>query len=199
LPIDVASISAHKFHGPKGIGALFLRRNTRWQPWQRGGPQERDRRGGTENVAGIVGMGSAAHIAQQALLDGQTLPRIARLRDQLEQSILARIPDTHIIGVAQERTVPRVPNTTNIAFAGLEAEAILLLLSEHDICASAGAACSSGSLEPSPVLRAMGIPDRIGHGAIRFSLSKFTSEEDIHQTLAILPELIARLRKTLPV
>lgn len=194
LPIDLLSISAHKFHGPKGAGALYLRRGMRWQPWQRGGPQERDRRGGTENVPAIVAMGTAADLAAETLLDLTTWPRIARLRDQLEQGILQSIPDSHIIG----NPAQRLPNTTNIAFAGLEAEAILLLLSEHDICASAGAACSSGSLEPSPILRAMGIPDLIAHGAIRFSLSRFTTEEEIAATLATLPAIIARLRETLP-
>jgi cysteine desulfurase len=194
LPIELLSISAHKFHGPKGAGALFIRRGLRWQPWQRGGPQERDRRGGTENVPALVAMGAAADVAAETLLDQTTWPRVAQLRDQLEQGILQGIPDSHIIGDPAHR----LPNTTNIAFAGLEAEAILLLLSEHDICASAGAACSSGSLEPSPILRAMGIPDPIAHGAIRFSLSRFTTEGEIAQTLATLPGIIARLRETLP-
>jgi cysteine desulfurase len=167
----------------------------RWQPWVRGGPQERDRRGGTENVPGIVGMGRAAQLAAQALADGQTLERIKALRDRLEKGIIERIPDAHVIGAK----APRVANTTNIAFAGLEAEAILLLLSEQEVCASAGAACSSGSLEPSPVLRAMGVEDRIGHGAIRWSLSRFTTNEEIDTVLGVLPEVITRLRATLPV
>ena len=195
LPIDALSVSAHKFHGPKGVGALYLRRGVRWQPWQRGGPQERDRRGGTENVAGIVGMGMAAELAAKSLAEGRDTARIAVLRDRLERKILERIPDSHLNGDPQHR----VANTTNIGFAGLEAEAILLLLSERDICASAGAACSSGSLEPSHVLRAMHLPERIAHGAIRFSLSRQTTEADIDGALAVLPEVIAKLRATLPV
>jgi cysteine desulfurase len=195
LPIDALSVSGHKFHGPKGTGALYLRRGVRWRPWQRGGPQERDRRGGTENVPGIVGMGKAADLAAAALRDPDVAAGMARRRDRLQSEILARIPDSHVIGIHG----PRVHNTANIAFAGLEAEAILLLLSEHDLCASAGAACSSGSLEPSPVLRAMGIPDRIAHGAIRFSLSRMTTDHDIDSALQILPPIIDRLRATLPV
>lgn len=195
LPIDLLSISAHKFHGPKGVGALVVRRGTRWQPWQRGGPQELDRRGGTENLPGIAGMGKAAQLAAAALADNATWPRIRTLRDRLESAILQRIPDTHLIGDPNNR----LANTTNLAFAGLEAEAILLLLSERGLCASAGAACSSGSLEPSPVLRAMAIDDRIGHGAVRFSLSRFTTESEIDQAPEILPPVIAHLRQTLPV
>jgi len=195
MGLDLMSASAHKFHGPKGAGALYVRRGVRWQPWVRGGPQERDRRGGTENVAGVVGMGAAAELAALALADGQTPARIAALRDRLQAGILEHIPDAHVIG----GQTPRVPNTTNIGFAGLEAEAILLLLSERDICASAGAACSSGSLEPSPVLRAMGVNDRIGHGAVRWSLSRFTTESEIDNVLEVLPGIIAHLRATLPV
>jgi cysteine desulfurase len=195
LPIDLLSISAHKFHGPKGVGALVVRRGTRWQPWLRGGPQELDRRGGTENLPGIAGLGKAAQLAAAALADNATWPRIRALRDRLESGILQRIPDSHLIGDPRHR----IANTANIAFAGLEAEAILLLLSERGLCASAGAACSSGSLEPSPVLRAMGIDDRIGHGAVRFSLSRFTTDAEIDQALEILPPVIAHLRQTLPV
>jgi cysteine desulfurase len=195
LPVDLFSISAHKFHGPKGTGALYVRRGARWAPFIKGGPQERDRRGGTENVAGIVGMGVAAQLAAAALASQTEWHRVAKLRDDFEREVLRRIPDSHING----NPAHRLPNTTNIGFAGLEAEAILLLLSEQDICASAGAACSSGSLEPSHVLRAMHLPDRIAHGAIRFSLSRRTSESDIHAALAVLPGVIERLRVTLPV
>jgi cysteine desulfurase len=194
LPVDLLSLSAHKFHGPKGTGALFVRRSSRWQPWQRGGPQERDRRGGTENVAAIVGMGKAAEQAKHALDTGAYAP-IAALRDRLERSILEHIPDTSVNGDPARR----LPTTANISFAQLEAEAILLLLSEQNLCASAGAACSSGSLEPSPVIRAMGIPDPIAHGAIRFSLSRFTTDADIDVALEIIPPVIQRLRATLPV
>jgi cysteine desulfurase len=195
LPIDLLSISGHKFHGPKGAGALVVRRGVRWQPFVRGGPQERDRRGGTENVPGIVGMGAAAEIAGQLLDDPAAWRAVAALRDQLEREITAQIPDTHVNGTQSSR----LPNTTNIGFAGLEAEAILLLLSEQDICASAGAACSSGSLEPSHVLTAMHLPDRIAHGAVRFSLSPWTNVQDVQHTLEVLPRVIERLRAVLPV
>lgn len=197
LPLDLLSVSGHKFHGPKGIGALYVRRGARWVPWIRGGPQERDRRGGTENVAGIVGMGVAAELARQAVEERHEWPRVAALRDHLEREILTQIPDSYVNG-----DVPppwRLANTTNIGFAGLEAEAILLLLSERSICASAGAACSSGSLEPSHVLRAMHLPERIAHGAVRFSLSRRTTEAEVEEALAELPGIIARLRATLPV
>ncbi len=195
LPIDLMSISAHKFHGPKGTGALYVRRGSRWHTWIRGGPQERDRRGGTENVAGIVGMGAASELARHALDSNTAWSEVAALRDHFEREVLSRIPDSQINGDLENR----LPNTSNIGFAGLEAEAILLLLSEQDICASAGAACSSGSLEPSHVLRAMNLPDRIAHGAVRFSLSRRTTREEIDQTLNALPRIIHRLRQTLPV
>ncbi len=194
-PIDLLAISAHKFHGPKGVGALAIRRGFRWQPLFRGGPQEHERRGGTENVAGIVGMGVAAAMAAKALSNPQHTAEVARLRDQLESGIRAAITDAHINGDPANR----VCNTTNIGFAGLEAEAILLLLSQHDICASAGAACSSGSLEPSHVLRAMHIPERVAHGAIRFSLSGYNTRADVEEALHVLPEIMERLRRVLPV
>jgi len=196
LGFDAASIAAHKFHGPKGVGALFLRRGLRMRPLLVGGPQERGRRGGTENVAGIVGMGKAADLAKDALSATNGIwSAVAALRDRLEQSILTQIDDTHVNG----RTDQRLPNTTNIGFAAIEAEAILLLLSERGVCASAGAACASGSLDPSHVLQAMKIPARIAHGAIRFSLSRDTTPQEIDQALAILPAVIQRLRAVLPV
>ncbi len=190
--IDAMSLASHKFHGPKGVGALFARRGLRLRALVIGGPQERGRRGGTENVPGIIGMGRAAELAMEQLPEGS---RIAQLRDRLEREILSRIDDAHVNGAIDAR----LPNTTNIGFARLEAEAILLLLSEQGICASAGAACSSGSLEPSHVLRAMGIDERIAHGAVRFSLSRFTTEGEIDRTLESLPAIIARLRSVLPV
>lgn len=190
--VDAMSFAAHKFHGPKGVGAIFVRRGVRIRPLIIGGPQERSRRGGTENVPGIVGMGTAAELAVKSLAE---MSRVAELRDRLEQQILAAIDDTHVNG----RTDQRLPNTTNIGFARLEAEAILLLLSEQGICASAGAACSSGSLEPSHVLRAMAIDDRIAHGAIRFSLSRYTTPDEIDRTMQVLPGVIGRLRSVLPV
>ncbi|MGN6367342.1 MAG: cysteine desulfurase family protein [Phycisphaerae bacterium] len=195
MAVDLFSVSAHKFHGPKGVGALYVRRGVRWQPFVRGGPQERDRRGGTENVAGIVGMGVAAELAAEALRDGVAWGRVAELRDAFERGVLERIPDAHVNGDRERR----LPNTTNIGFAGLEAEAILLLLSEQEVCASAGAACSSGSLEPSHVLRAMHLPERVAHGAVRFSLSRRTTSADVEGALAVLPGVIERLRATMPV
>jgi cysteine desulfurase len=190
--IDAASCSAHKFHGPKGVGVLFARRGVRFRPLLIGGPQERGRRGGTENVAGIAGTGVAAQLAREHLPE---MSHVERMRDRFERTILTDIPDSHRIGAPQ----PRVPNTSNIAFARLEAEAILLLLSENGICASAGAACSSGSLEPSPVLRAMKIDEKVAHGAIRFSLSRFTTDQELDTALKVLPAVIARLRAVLPV
>lgn len=192
LGIDAASFASHKFHGPKGVGALFVRRGLRMPPLLIGGPQERGRRGGTENVAGIVGMGLAAELSRVSLA---TMGDVAKKRDRLEGAILKTIPESSVNGTMASR----LPNTTNISFAALEAEAILLLLSEQDICASAGAACSSGSLEPSHVLRAMRIPERIAHGAIRFSLSRFTTDAEIDAALRILPPIIQRLRAVLPI
>ncbi|MEA2707468.1 MAG: cysteine desulfurase [Phycisphaerales bacterium] len=192
LAVDAFSFASHKFHGPKGVGGLFIRRGVRIRPLLIGGPQERGRRGGTENVPGVVGMGAAAELAKAAL---PQMSRVAELRDRLERAILEKIPDTHLMGGRENR----LPNTTNIAFARLEAEAILLLLSEQGICASAGAACSSGSLDPSHVIRAMQIEDKIAHGAVRFSLSRYTTEAEVDRTLEVLPRVIERLRKVLPV
>ena len=199
IPVDVAAVgidamsfASHKFHGPKGVGALFTRRGVRIRPLLIGGPQERGRRGGTENVPGIVGMGKAAELATDCL--PQTT-RVAALRDRLEREILGRIDSAAVNG----STDRRLPNTTNIGFCRLEAEAILLLLSEQNICASAGAACSSGSLEPSHVLKAMHIDEKIAHGAIRFSLSRYTTEAEVDRALEVLPGIIARLRAVLPV
>ncbi|HSZ57073.1 MAG TPA: cysteine desulfurase NifS [Tepidisphaeraceae bacterium] len=189
---DVMSFAAHKFHGPKGVGAMFIRRGVRLRPLVIGGPQERNRRGGTENVPGIVGMGKAAELAVEQL---PHMGNVAELRDRLEREILASIDGSRVNG----RTDQRLPNTTNIGFDRLEAEAILLLLSEQGVCASAGAACSSGSLEPSHVLKAMGVDDRIAHGAIRFSLSRYTTPQEIDYTLQLLPGVIDRLRAVLPV
>jgi cysteine desulfurase len=192
LGIDAMSFASHKFHGPKGVGALFARRGLRVRPLLIGGPQERGRRGGTENVPGIVGMGKAAELAAKSL---PLMSRVSDQRDRLESGILARIDSTAVNG----RTDMRLPNTTNVGFARLEAEAILLLLSEQGICASAGAACSSGSLEPSHVLKAMRIDEKIAHGAIRFSLSRYTTEAEVDRALQVLPGIITKLRAVLPV
>jgi cysteine desulfurase len=190
--IDAMSCAAHKFHGPKGVAAIYLRRGARMRPLVIGGPQERNRRGGTENVPGIVGMGKAAELVTSHLPEMQN---VSRLRDRLEAGILSCIDESAVNG----RIDQRVPNTTNIGFARLEAEAILLLLSEQGICASAGAACSSGSLEPSPILKAMHIDERIAHGAVRFSLSRYTTSQEIDRVLQVLPGVIAKLRSVLPV
>jgi cysteine desulfurase len=192
MGVDAMSFAAHKFHGPKGAGGLFVRRGLRVRPLVIGGPQERGRRGGTENVPGIVGMGAAARLARERLGE---MGRVAAIRDRLEREILAHIPETYVNG----RTDARLPNTTNVGFARLEAEAILLLLSEQGICASAGAACASGSLEPSHVLRAMGVEERVAHGAIRFSLSRYTTDAEVDRALEVLPRVIGRLREVLPV
>lgn len=191
LGIDAMSLASHKFHGPKGVGSLFARRGLRVRPLIIGGPQEHSRRGGTENVPGIVGMGKAAELAKIALPE---MDRVRAMRDRLESAILRTIPEARVNGSVDAR----LPNTTNIGFPRLEAEAILLLLSEQGICASAGAACSSGSLEPSHVLKAMKIDPKIAHGAIRFSLSRYTTEAEIDRALAVLPGVIDRLRAVLP-
>ena len=192
LGVTALTISAHKFHGPKGVGGLFARRGLRLRPLVIGGPQEHGRRGGTENVPGIVGMGKAAELAKAAL---PQMPRVAAMRDRLERTILESIPHTRVNG----RTDLRLPNTSSIGFARLEAEAILLLLSEQGVCASAGAACSSGSLEPSHVLKAMHIDPLYAHGSIRFSLSRYTADAEIDRALTVLPTAIEKLRAVLPV
>jgi cysteine desulfurase len=191
--VDALSFASHKFHGPKGVGGYYARRGLRIRPLIVGGPQEQGRRGGTENVPGIVGMGTAAELAGKEL--PQMVAHVAPLRDRLEREILARIPGSAVNG----STAHRLPNTTNIGFNRLEAEAVLLLLSEQGICASAGAACSSGSLEPSHVLRAMAIDEKLAHGAIRFSLSRYSTEAEIERALEVLPGVIERLNAVLPV
>ena len=190
--LDMLSFSGHKFHGPKGIGGLYVRRGVRMVPLVPGGPQEMVRRGGTENVPGIVGMGRAADLAAAHLAG---MPRVASMRDRLEAGIIGSIADAFVNGDRETRLL----NTTNIGFARLESEAILLLLSERGICASAGAACASGSLEASRVLKAMKIDPRVGHGAIRFSLSRYTTDPEIDHVLEVLPGVISRLRAVLPV
>lgn len=186
-PVQLVSIAGHKFHGPKGVGALYVRRRTRIEPLILGGSQERLLRGGTENVEGIVGMGVACDIAIRD--QAATSEHVRGLRDSFEAGVRASISFAHVTGQGAER----IYNTSNIAFEGLESEAILILLSEAGVCASAGAACSSGSLEPSHVLKAMGIEERIAHGAIRFSLSRFNTQEEIDQVVSILPGLLSRL------
>ncbi|HON79902.1 MAG TPA: cysteine desulfurase NifS [Spirochaetota bacterium] len=183
---DLLSISGHKFHGPKGTGALYVRRGTKLRPMIYGGHQERSRRPGTENVPGIVGIGKAAELALKHL-PGEK--EISALRDRLEEGILSQFPNVARNGNREHR----VPNTTNVGFEFIEGEAILLYMNEKGIAASSGSACSSGSLEPSHVLRAMGVPFTSAHGSIRFSLSRFTTKEEIDYTLGVLPEVIIRL------
>ena len=190
LQVDLASFAAHKFHGPKGVGALYVRRNVRITPQTYGGPQERERRGGTENAPAIAGMGVAADLAR-TWLAGDGVARGTMLRDRFEQAVCGATS-----GIAHACAAPRLWNTTNIGFTRLEAEAILLLLSERGVFASAGAACSSGSLDPSPVLLAMGIAPEVAHGSIRFSLSRDTTEADCDDAARRVIEAIARLRSS---
>ena len=189
--IDLLTLSGHKIHAPKGIGALYVRKGVRFRPLLIGGHQERGRRGGTENVAGIVALGKAAELAEEHLTDVEPEKR---LRDKLEQGILATIANTVVNG----NPINRLANTTNIGFKYIEGEAILLSLDQFNICASSGSACTSGSLEPSHVLRALGLPYTVLHGSIRFSLSRFTTEAEIDRVLEIIPGIINRLREISP-
>ncbi|WP_234976380.1 cysteine desulfurase NifS [Vibrio quintilis] len=190
--IDMLSISGHKFHAPKGVGALYVKRGTRFRPLLRGGHQERGRRAGTENSASVVALGKAAELAYDSL--EKDTHRIQLMRDRLEQGLLARIPNTFITG----NPAKRVPNTTNIAVEYVEGEALLLLMNQAGIAASSGSACTSGSLEPSHVMKAMQIPFTAAHGTLRFSLSRFTKDEEIDYVLEVLPDIVARLRTLSP-
>ena len=189
---DFVSISSHKIHGPKGTGALYVKAGTRYMPFMRGGHQENLRRAGTENVPNIVGFGYAAELALKHLPEYQT--QVKPLRDLLEKELLAQIPDTKINGDVQNR----LPNTLNMSFGYIEGESILMFLDEDGICASSGSACTTGSLEPSHVLRAMGVPFQFAHGSIRFSLSRFTTLEEIQTVIKVLPGIVARLRAISP-
>jgi cysteine desulfurase len=193
LGVDFLSLSAHKLHAPKGIGMLYVKRRTPFQPFVIGGQQERGRRGGTENVPYIVGFGRAAELALENIHDENT--RVRRMRDRLEDTILKKIPDTIRNGSRQHR----LPNTSNLAFAGVEAEAILLLLSQLDICASSGSACTTGSIEPSHVLTAMGLSADLARSAVRFSLGKYNTEDEVDYLLEHLPSIVQRLRAESPV
>jgi cysteine desulfurase len=193
--VDLLTFSAHKFHGPKGVGGLYVRQAVRLRPQNLGGPQEMDRRGGTENTPAIVGAGVAAELAERFLADTAAIESLHSLRDHFESLVRERLPES----VINSGGAPRLWNTSNIGFPQLEAEAILLTLSERGVCASAGAACSSGSLDPSPVLLAMGVHETVAHGSLRFSLSKHTTREEIDAAAAIVVEAVVRLRRTLPV
>lgn len=191
-PIDMLSLSGHKLHAPKGIGALYIRKGTRFAPFVVGGHQEAGRRGGTENVPYIIGLGHAAEFCLAHLEEENT--RVRALRDRLETALLERIPNTIVNGDRQHR----LPNTTNLSFEYIEGESILMLLSDEGVCASSGSACTSGSLQPSHVLRAMGVPFTAAHGSIRFSLSIYNTEEDVDVVIDVLPPIIQRLRDISP-
>ncbi len=188
-PIDLLTISGHKFHGPKGVGALYIKRGITFHPFFVGGHQERDRRGGTENVAGIVGIGKAAEVARKNL--GEEEIRVRGLRDLLEKSLLDSCPGCRINGHQEER----LPNTLNVSFEFLEGEAILTLLDTNGICASTGSACTAGSVEPSHVLRAMGVPPNWIQGTVRLSLSRYSTEEEVRFVSENMSSVVQRLRE----
>jgi cysteine desulfurase len=190
--VDMLSISGHKLHAPKGIGVLYIRKGTRFSPFMIGGHQEKGRRGGTENVPYIIGLGKACELAKKDLDEENT--RVKALRDYLEAKLLEKIPNTLVNG----DRVHRLPNTVSVSFEYVEGESILLLLSDLGICASSGSACTSGSLEPSHVLRAMGVPFTAAHGSIRFSLSIYNTKEEMDYIIEHLPPIIQRLRDISP-
>ena len=190
--VDMLSISGHKIHAAKGVGVLYVRKGTKFSPFLIGGHQEHGRRGGTENTASIIGLGKACELAQKS--SRKDMKRVEQLRNKLESELLKRVPNALINGDPSHR----LPNTTSIAFEYVEGESILLMMNEFGICASSGSACTSGSLEPSHVLRAMGVPFTAAHGSIRFSLSTYTSEEEIDYIIEKLPPIIERLRSMSP-
>jgi len=190
--IDFLSLSGHKLHAPKGVGVLYVRKGSPFVPFLNGGHQEGGRRGGTENVASIVGLGQACKLAARDM-DEENI-RVRDLRDRLEKGLLAAIPKSILNGNREQR----LPNTTNISFEYVEGEAILLHMNQYNICASSGSACTSGSLEPSHVLRAMGVPFTAAHGSIRFSLSTYNTQEEVDFVLDKMPAIIANLREMSP-
>ncbi|MCL2669493.1 MAG: cysteine desulfurase NifS [Syntrophaceae bacterium] len=190
--IDMLALSGHKLHAPKGIGVLYVRKGTKFSPFLIGGHQEKGRRGGTENTPSLIGLGKACELAARHLETENT--QVKSLRDRLEQALLARIPNCRVNGDAAQR----LPNTSNISFEFVEGEGVLLLMNEFGICASSGSACTSGSLQPSHVLRAMGVPFTMAHGSIRFSLSIYTTEAEVDFVIEKLPPLIERLRAMSP-
>ena len=191
--VDLLSFSGHKIHAPKGVGCLFVRRGTRWRPFILGGHQEKGRRAGTENVPYIVGLAKACELAIAGVSDEQG--RVRNLRDRLQKALIERIPAVEVNG---KEAAVRLPNTLNLAFHGIEGEAILFELSRHGICASSGSACTSGTLDPSHVLKAMQVPFTAIHGSVRISLSRYNNQEDIERIIEVLPDIIARLRKLSP-
>ena len=192
LDIDYLSMSGHKLHAPKGVGVLYVRRGTAYAPFMTGGHQEHGRRAGTENVASVIGLGKACELAGQKMVVENS--RVKALRDKLEHGLMNSIPRSLLNGNKEKR----LPNTTNISFEYVEGEAILLHMNRFNICASSGSACTSGSLEPSHVLRAMGVPFTAAHGSIRFSLSVYNTEEEIDFVLDKMPAIIAELREMSP-
>jgi len=191
---DLLSISGHKLHAPQGVGALYVRKGTILQPLFYGGSHERSRRAGTENVPGIVGLGKAAEVAREAL-DRGDLARMSAMRDRIENKILSEVEATGVNG----ESTPRVPNTTNIHFDYIEGEALVIALDLRGLAVSTGAACSSGAIEPSHVLTAMGLPSETARASLRFSLGKQNTEEDVEFALALVPPTVARLRELSPV
>ncbi|MBI2949197.1 MAG: cysteine desulfurase NifS [Verrucomicrobia bacterium] len=192
LGVDLLSLSGHKLHAPKGIGLLYVKRRTKFQPYIIGGHQERGKRGGTENVASVIAFGRAAELVMGRIDDENS--RVRRMRDRLENSVLSTIPNTIRTGAKE----PRLPNTSNIAFDGVEAEAILMLLDQVGICASSGSACTTGALDPSHVLTAMGLSPTRARGCVRFSLGFYNSDKDVDYLLGHLPPIIQRLRAMAP-
>ena len=192
LPIDYLALSGHKLHAPKGVGALYVRRGTPFRPFMRGGHQERGRRAGTEAVPNIVALGAACELAGKHINEENT--KVRALRDDLQKRLLAAIPEGIINGDQDHR----LPNTLNISFKYVEGEAILLMLDQFGICASSGSACTSGSLEPSHVLRAMNVPFTYAHGSLRLSLSRYNTQEEVDFVVGHLPKIIARLREISP-
>ena len=190
--VDLLSFSGHKLHAPKGIGVLFIRRGTRCRPFMLGGHQEDGRRAGTENVPYIVGMARAISLAMENCEKDEV--KIEKLRDRLETELAEKIPAVQVNG----KGAPRLPNTLNISFHYIEGEGMLFQLSAYGICASSGSACTSGSLEPSHVLRAMKVPFTAIHGSVRFSLSRYNTDEDIDKVLEVFPQIVANLRKLSP-
>jgi cysteine desulfurase len=188
LGVDMLALSGHKFYGPKGIGALWVKRGVRLSPFLSGGKQERNRRAGTENVPGVIGMGVAARRAAQKM--GAEAVRLAALRDRLENGILSAVPNTDVNGSRETR----VPNTTNISFDRIEAESLLIALDLEGVAVSTGSACSSGTLEPSHVLKAMGLSSHRAQNSIRFSLGESNTEEQIDYVISILPRIVTKLR-----
>jgi cysteine desulfurase len=190
--IDMLSLSGHKLHAPKGVGVLYVRKGTRFSPFLIGGHQEKGRRGGTENVPSIIALGKACELAAANMEKENTY--VKALRDRLETELLKAIPQSRVNGTREDR----LPNTTNISFEFIEGESILLLMDQYGICASSGSACTSGSLQPSHVLRAMGVPYTMAHGSVRFSLSVYNTDEDIDLVIKELPPIIEKLRVLSP-